>query len=351
MKLKYYKELDGVRAIAAVMVMIFHYFATVGGNSNLLVQVKKIAAIGQTGVSLFFVLSGFLITRILMASRQAPNFFSNFYIRRSLRIFPLYFLFLVIYFFIVPTFLQTRTIPFAEQKYFWVYLQNFAMTFNWQSDGPEHFWSLAVEEHFYLFWPLVIYFLTNKKVVYFIIFIILLAIIVRVGLLHNGLETFYFTFARMDELAIGALLAILEIKNLLNTKNNKKILLGLLIVAVPSLLLWPYFSGSSNAMMQVVKYLLLSVTYFFTIAYIISTKEQNLLKRLLKTKPFSYTGKISYGLYVYHPLCFLICTKYFTTNNFFVNIGVAFLFAYIIATISFYFIEAQFLKFKAKFSS
>lgn len=129
MKLYYYRQLDGVRAIAALMVMYLHFMASFKSDHPFWQLLEKYASFGQTGVSIFFVLSGFLITRILMESKGSTRFFSDFYIRRSLRIFPLYYLFLILFYFVVPILQQVPIVPASEQVYFWVYLQNFAMTF------------------------------------------------------------------------------------------------------------------------------------------------------------------------------------------------------------------------------
>ena len=156
--------------------MFFHFFQPYlnSDKSGFLYRIAKIAIFGQTGVTLFFVLSGFLITRILLSTKNQDNYFSAFYARRALRIFPLYYLFLAIYFFINPFIHGEQIIPASKQWYYWVYLQNFALTFNWDSAGPMHYWSLGVEEHFYLFWPVLVYFVDTKhisKVIYFIIIV------------------------------------------------------------------------------------------------------------------------------------------------------------------------------------
>ncbi len=151
MKLIYYKNLDGIRAIAALMVMFFHFFASIKINTPTLSVLLKLSIFGQTGVTLFFVLSGFLITRILISTKHNTDYFKNFYLRRTLRIFPLYYLFLLIYYYIYPLIFNTGFTPIKDQLYFYAYIQNFAETFHWTANGPNHFWSLAVEEHFYLF--------------------------------------------------------------------------------------------------------------------------------------------------------------------------------------------------------
>lgn len=350
MKLKYLKELDGIRAIAARMVMFFHFSAGIVSTDKLLLFIKKISIFGQTGVSLFFVLSGFLITRILLVSKDKTNYFYNFYIRRVLRIFPLYYLFLSIFYFLVPIFSKTPIVNFYNQFYYWIYMQDFAMTFNWDSVGPLHFWSLAIEEHFYLFWPFLIYFFNTNKIIFSIIGLLLISVLVRVLLISHHYEVFYFTFSRMDELAFGALLAILEMKNILRTDNSKKFILLFIVVMVPTIIIWSLNNASGNAILQIFKFILLSVAFFSFIGYVVTSKESNLFKRFLKLKPFSFSGKISYGLYVYHPLCFFIFNKFFSTNYFVVNLVGSFICTYIVATISYYLIESQFLKLKERFN-
>jgi peptidoglycan/LPS O-acetylase OafA/YrhL len=347
MKLSYHKELDGIRGIAALMVMFFHFFQ-MPKIYNSFVAMRKIAMFGQTGVSLFFVLSGFLITRILLNTKDSPNFFYNFYVRRALRIFPLYYLFLVIYYFVLPLLFKGTVPAFSMQVYHWVYLQNFAMTFNWKFDGPAHFWSLAVEEHFYFFWPFLVFFLNNKKIAIASSSIIIMAFIVRLLLVNHHYEVYYFTFCRIDELAVGALLAILETRNKLVKENANKFLLLFTLIIIPTIIIWVFYTGSGNQVLQVFKFILLSFSYFSIIGFVVSIDENHPIKRLLKGKPLLYSGKISYGLYVYHPICFWILSRFVDIPNV-IFLILAFGSAYLVATISYYTIELKFLKLKKFF--
>ena len=173
MEIKYFKNLDGIRAIAVLMVMLSHFLTPLHSKFNILQQLlNKSSMLGQLGVSLFFVLSGFLITRILLNTKEKKQYFKNFYVRRILRIFPLYYLFLILFYYIFPFILDTEIPKFSQQLYYFTYLQNFAITFKWDSVGPIHFWSLAVEEHFYIFWPFIIYFFKDNKVIRIIILLI-----------------------------------------------------------------------------------------------------------------------------------------------------------------------------------
>lgn len=342
-------SLDGLRAVAALMVMFFHFFQHVSTSHSFVLFIKKISGFGQTGVSLFFVLSGFLITRILLKEKQSEKYFLNFYVRRSLRIFPLYYFYLLLVFFIIP-FFENASIPaLSQQIYHWVYLQDFAITFKWNYLGPIHFWSLAVEEHFYLFFPLLVYFLKEKQLVLSLCVLIIVSITLRFMLSSNGYEVFYFTFTRLDELCLGAFLAFLELKGKFTEGSAKRFLYVLGLMLAPIFLLWYFFTSESNVFVQTFKYLLISIIYFCVIGFIITATKTNFLNKILATKPLLFTGKISYGLYVYHGLCFAYFAKYFHTDYILLNFFASFIFSFIVATISFYAFEKHFLKLKKYF--
>jgi peptidoglycan/LPS O-acetylase OafA/YrhL len=348
MKLKYYKNLDGIRAFAAIIVMFFHFFQSVQIDSNSLVNVlKKISLFGQTGVDLFFVLSGFLITRILINSKSNPHFFKNFIFRRIVRIFPLYYLFLFLYFFIAPILLNTQFIPLNEQWFYYVYLQNIGATFNWNLNGPEHFWSLAIEEHFYLFWPFLIYFFNQKSIKYLIAIIVVGTIFLRYLMIRNNLSVFYFTFTRIDALAIGAGLSLLELNFVFQKKNKNKFLILLLILVVPMVVFWIKLSGSGS--LEVIKYSLLAFFYFALIGYVLCLSPNNFVNTILESKLLNFSGKISYGLYVYHPLVFLLVFKYYDFLNWKLQLMLSFTITYLVAIFSYYLFENQFLKLKKYF--
>lgn len=349
MNLTYYKNLDGVRAIAALMVMVFHFFQDIQPTTKLVGFLSKISIFGQTGVTLFFVLSGFLITRILLATKNTEGFFRNFYLRRTLRIFPLYYLFLVISYYFIPFITNAETPPFSQQIYYYTYLQNFATTFDWNAIGPKHFWSLAVEEHFYLFWPLVVYFASPKNLSKIILAIVIGAMALRAYMFSEGFEVFYFTFTRFDALAIGAYLAILELNKTFTTKNSSKFGISLALLFIPTIIMWTFFTGEGNNYIQVFKFFFLAGIYFLAIGLLLSLKENNLINKTLKTRFFLYTGKISYGLYVYHPLCYMMSGKYFDTNNIITDFIVSVVLTYIVAALSFHLFESSFLKLKKFF--
>lgn len=345
MNLTYHKELDGVRTVAVLMVIFFHFFYEL----NLPPLITKIANFGRTGVSLFFVLSGFLITRILLATKESPNYFSSFYVRRFLRIFPLYYFFLALIFIILPLISGKPFAPFNLQVYCWTYLQNFALAFRWDQVGPRHLWSLSVEEHFYLFWPLLIYLLSIRKIAGAIVLIIVIAFVVKYIMIVHDYAVYYFTFARIDELAIGALLAVLEIKKKLTDKNANKFLLISVSFAIPTIALMTIFTDIKNPIIQIVKYNLLAFAFWGMVGYVISSRQTSWVKRFLRSKPMVFAGKISYGLYIYHPLCIAAIWSFSPQMNLVLIFVIAVIFTFTAATASYYLLELNFLKLKRFF--
>ncbi len=289
-----------------------------------------------------------MITRILLSTKNKKHYFYNFYLRRSLRIFPLYYLFLAIYYYLLPILLHTTNPP--GNFYYWVYLQDFAITFNWPTDGPFHFWSLAIEEHFYLFWPVLIYFFDARKVLISVFVIILLSLVVRFLLIQSHMEVFYFTFSRMDELAVGALLALAEYSNRWGSSTVKTFKKILLFILIPTLAIWIFLSGSGSTVLQLTKFILIALAYFSLIGFVVNSSERNLIKRIFQSEPLVYLGKISYGLYVYHLACYFLFKYYIHLQSTSLQFLGYMISCIIVASISYYLFENRFLKLKEYFS-
>jgi peptidoglycan/LPS O-acetylase OafA/YrhL len=347
---KYIKSLDGVRAIAALLVLVFHFSQYAIFQSDWGKILQKIGYLGQTGVSLFFVLSGFLITRILFDQLHSPHYWKNFIIRRSLRIFPLYYLYLTCEYFIVPFLTNTPSPDISLQWYYWFYLQDFATTFHWPSAGPKHFWSLAVEEHFYLIWPFIVLYYKITKIIQPIIAVLIISAVVRFLLAYFGYQTYFFTLARMDEIALGALLAWMERKQLLSFFQGKPFFAALLIMAGLSVILWGLFSSDGLLILQVFKYNLISILYFLMIGKVITLDKQHWLSKILCSPFFNYTGKISYGLYVYQATAVIWGLTHGYAEKPLLFLGSLIFFCYLIATISYYLFEQPILKLKGRFT-
>jgi len=269
--------LDGIRGLAVLMVLVFH-FAKLAPRNPILDS-------GWVGVDLFFALSGFLITGILLDTRGSEFYLRNFWIRRALRIFPLYYFLLIIA---------------GGGLVSWLYLNNWIRPSNtWLG----HTWSLAVEEQFYFTWPFVIGFLPRRKLPWICLGVAAIAFGARVIAVYLGDPDFayYTTICRMDGLALGALAACL----FRDAKIEPSIVLGVFVVALlPLVALGIHEDGLRNQtrLMQVFGYPSLALAaaslVFFT------ALRQSQWPRVLRE-----AGKYSYGLYVYHyPLSHMMGT-------------------------------------------
>jgi peptidoglycan/LPS O-acetylase OafA/YrhL len=203
-------EIDGFRAIAAWMVMLHHavyaFPNAPGATDPIPAPLRQILYRGWLGVDLFFVLSGFLITGILLDSKEKPRYFRNFYVRRILRIMPLYYFTLLM----IWPFYPQRTGYFVLCLLF---LANFEWFFKTSYADPAGvYWSLAVEEHFYLLWPLLVRFLNRRRMTILLLTIIVATPILRGVCAAAGMEPdraiYQYSWFRFDGLALGALLAI-----------------------------------------------------------------------------------------------------------------------------------------------
>lgn len=203
---RHFRSLDGLRAIALMSVMIHHYVPVLfNGGTRLRDGLKMILDLGGLGVDLFFALSGFLITGILYDSIGRRDFFRRFYWRRSLRIFPAYALFLLPFLF-VPSLFQR-----LSRWWFVLYLRNWAGP-DPASDGwLGHLWSLAVEEQFYIFWAVAVYFCPKRHLPKLILLLSFFALVYRGAMIASGFSRYdqlRFTPPRIDGLLMGGLVAI-----------------------------------------------------------------------------------------------------------------------------------------------
>lgn len=343
--------LDGLRGLAALLVLCFHFFKNYPINGDgVWKHLQYLTSFGQTGVDLFFVLSGFLISRILLATKDRPAYFSSFYIRRSLRIFPLYFLGLLLYFFVVMPLLQQPIPSFKLQWWYWVYLEDVGIAFECVDiAGPAHFWTLAVEEHFYLVWPLVIYLVPKHRLALACYVTIAIALFSRALMVSQGFNYMlsYFTPCRLDALAIGALLAVWESEGRLAVMTKYLFLVCaalVLVMAGISLM----FSHQFRIDAEIVKYLIYGLVYGWVVGVI--RNYQSLSIPVLSSPFMRWTGKISYGLYVYHHMVIELMvarldkTQFSKPILFAICIGAS----YLLAWVSYRYFESWFLQLKDK---
>lgn len=348
MNLTYFKNLDGIRAIAALMVLVRHFFHndSISYGINQYPILSKITGLLQHGVTLFFVLSGFVITRILLNSINNKNYFSSFYKRRILRIFPLYYGSLVIYY-VFAYYMNWNPNNNSIIPYF-TYLQNLEWLTGVEGFGPNHFWSLAVEEHFYLFWPLLLFFIPKMHLRGTIIFLVLLAIPIKYLFFKLDIEIDYNSLTRYDGLLIGALIAYFEINDL----NKYKRYLGrygwfILVICL--------FTGAFIFNVQdkfpllnaLAKHPILNITFGIIISFLAFNYKESLISRILETRILQYLGQISYGIYVWHMLViFLMELDFLHSNIWYIDLIICTSLTIIISHISYYYFELHFLKLK-----
>ena len=213
-------QLDGVRGLAILLVTLYRFGKGMPTDTWLGQLLSMQLVSGEHGVELFFVLSGFLITGILVDAKAHENYFSSFFARRSLRIFPLYFGALFLFLCLLPalmSWLHTDH-PFAQaqanQAFLWTYLTNVYMSVedSWCFGSLDHFWSLAVEEHFYLVWPLVVYFCSTATTLRLAVVLAGLCASARIGWTALGISEVapdVLTIFRCDALLMGAALALI----------------------------------------------------------------------------------------------------------------------------------------------
>lgn len=206
--------LDGVRGLAILMVLAHQLVLDGGPEARWWRLVMLPMEAGWIGVQLFFVLSGFLITRILSATRDSDNYWQSFYMRRALRIFPLYYLLLAGMFWgasHIDSLPDGFVVEPGDRIWFWAYLSNWGTLWGVGVGSLGHCWSLAVEEQFYLVWPLVVRWLGNRRLTQLCTLLALAALVLRVILLGVGADRgaiYTNTLTRVDALALGALAAI-----------------------------------------------------------------------------------------------------------------------------------------------
>lgn len=278
--------LDELRGIAVLWVVLLHSWGSFSPTGQLELFIHGIISAGWLGVDLFFALSGFLITRILMSSRERPDYFRVFYWRRSLRIFPLYF--------------AVLAIAFASEPQRWEWLPWYALygVNFYTGELPatiggwtfSHFWSLCVEEHFYLLWPFVIRWVRREHLLRVIGGVAVGSLLVRLGMTEAFLSGEFISrnsFCRFDSIALGSAIVVLP----WSAAAYRKIFCVATIILLPLLVLL-------DPLMP-----LMIVWGKFLIAVWASAAVGCVARggcRRLSSSILAEVGGISYGVYVWH---------------------------------------------------
>lgn len=298
--------LDGVRGLATLMVLSSHFlFDDVYGKSRW----WHIADIGWIGVDLFFVLSGFLITGILLNTKERDNYFGEFYRRRILRIFPLYYavlLFSVFAIIIIDREPENLWNGYDSLAWFFAFIPNVAIALKgsdlWQTNwaGLHHLWSLAVEEQYYLMWPLVVWLLPRRPLIFFCIALLVSGVYLREWTDHVfgtpwSYASYVLPYCRMDGLAGGSLLAILLRSGLLRWNKLERDLVRDITFFCFTAMWYLVIAGNSQWRGTIIALMFVGIVY-------LSLSEQGLLHRIFSTRFLRHIGMYSYGLYVFHQM-------------------------------------------------
>jgi peptidoglycan/LPS O-acetylase OafA/YrhL len=290
-------QLDGVRGIAILIVVVHNSLYKFPS-----LPLQSLFGYGWMGVDLFFVLSGFLITRILIETKQSRFYFRNFYARRCLRILPLYYLVLVFMLVVVP-FLSRSAGPavMARSSPWWAYpifLQNFLVPHSTGAAGPLGVsWSVAIEEQFYLVWAAVVRRCSDFRLRRIAIAVICISPLLRLYLSLHGVDIYTNVFCRLDGLMAGGLLALFVRSTDPPSARYLAAAWFSLFTAVPLIFAaealqarWLTFSFTTAASAALIYLSLFETRKWFRAA--------------LANRWLVYTGTISYGLYLLHKIPF-----------------------------------------------
>jgi peptidoglycan/LPS O-acetylase OafA/YrhL len=379
--LKKIPELDGVRGAAILLVIILHFGRILPTKLNLFnILYLSFVEMGWIGVDLFFVLSGFLITRNLLNTKHSPHYFKSFYARRALRILPIYFLFVFAFFDCLLPLTRIFHVPFAigkislypggwEQLWYWLHVSNWQSAWGVNAYTPiGHLWSLAVEEQFYFVWPLVVLLCSENVLMGVCVSLIFISAGLRYLPVFQAIEAVHPEFIyrltpfRVEPLIFGAILAIGEAKRFVYSKAALQC--GQLLFMIGCVGLGGAVIASSSPLynsraMSSFGYSAVAALCSSIVLYGIQNSGTSLAgARILRNPILTQCGKYSYAMYIFQtPINFMMPSWSIYKSIPYLNGFVASLISillgislsYLAARCSWALIEQRFLKLKASF--
>ncbi len=358
---KYLPHLDALRFWAFMAVFIahsMHYSQPELHDINFWQSIKNALQVGVLGVNFFFVLSGFLITRLLLFEKQQYGSIDvlKFYMRRLLRIWPLYFIILLAVF-IVYQWTQKET------NTHWIYYFSFTGNFHNiihgapQSPALANLWTIAVEEQFYFLWPLMLFILSKRSVPILLFFILIVSMIFRSFFVADSVQLYFNTLSICGDFAIGAMGAWLSIYHLsfIQRITKDKVIVVLNYILLLNALAF-YFIIFSDNVIVIVERFLFSILFLYIILEQVYSASG--FFKVGNNSITSYLGKISYGLYMYHAFGLQISYRLFSKTSY-INEPWIYMLAYpmialsitiMISSSSYSFIEKPLLNLKQRFA-
>ena len=331
-------SLDGLRGIAILLVMLHHFthFEQTTGFDG---PIGGVLAFFWMGVDLFFVLSGFLITGILLDTRDSKRYFTTFYARRTLRIFPLYYLVLFLALVVAPQFPAVDAVLSGQvdvppdeqvgvsQWPYWLYWTNISIAQRgWVHGWVDIAWSLAIEEQFYLVWPLVVWLCPPRLVALLCAVIVVAEPIARIyarSIDYPVLWTYVLTWYRLDGLAIGALVALAYRRGFLPLLDRW--VPGVVIACVAGLIACAILGGHTwwwNRRMQQYGYSLIAVAAGAMLVSAINRPADSVWPRMLSAGWLRAFGKYSYCLYLIHLPVMRVVLEYVFSPSEYETLGI-----------------------------
>lgn len=311
----HYLSIDGLRGIAVLLVLFFHVALALPWQGALSKTIATPLRYGWIGVDIFFVISGFLITGILLRTREKQKYFLNFYFRRILRIMPAYYMLLLAVFVVMPMLLPFESAEMtnlkSNQLWLWTHLTNWGYVWHrtvftsadWLN--LDHLWTLAVEEQYYLVWPLVVFFFTNRRLKYVCVTCILFSFTLRMICWQLGIRNgaLYFpTPCRLDCLSMGAMVAIYVLEYGVSdqlVRIAKWVFAGSCLgIAVITAVRGGF--EFIDSFVVVFGITLVGAATSSLIVLMVAENPNKLLISTMTWKPLRWVGKYSYGLYLLH---------------------------------------------------